>query len=149
MLHFLFNCKPHQILMHLLLCLRDYPFSIFFNIYAILYYIYSNLLLFFYFLFVELLNPLCLVLDTDPLQCNSGKKKPRNMCMIIALFHLFHTMWWNGIKWVLSSGGISRHSVLYLLQDNNNGRQSCVHANFEPDELQKTIDLHTCHAYLD
>lgn len=99
---------------------------------------------FYYFLFVELLNPLCLVLDTDPLQCNSGKKKPRNMCMIIALFHLFHTMWWNGIKWVLSSGGISRHSVLYLLQDNNNGRQSCVHANFEPDELQKTIDLHTC-----
>lgn len=47
---------------------------------------------FYYFLFVELLNPLCLVLDTDPLQCNSGKKKPRNMCMIIALFHLFHTM---------------------------------------------------------
>lgn len=44
---FFFNCKPHQILMHLLLCLRDYPFSIFFNIYAILYYIYSNLLLFF------------------------------------------------------------------------------------------------------
>lgn len=31
MLHFLFNCKPHQILMHLLLCLRDYPFSIFFQ----------------------------------------------------------------------------------------------------------------------
>lgn len=81
---------------------------------------------FYYFLFVELLNPLCLVLDTDPLQCNSGKKKPRNMCMIIALFHLFHTMWWNGIKWVLSSGGISRHSVLYLLQDNNNGRQLCT-----------------------
>lgn len=43
----------------------------------------------------------------------------------------------------------ARHCVLYLLQDNN-GRQSshCVHANFEPDELQKTIDLHTCHAYL-
>lgn len=30
MLHFLFNCKPHQILMDLLLCLRDYPFSFYF-----------------------------------------------------------------------------------------------------------------------
>lgn len=30
MLHFLFNCKPHHILMDLLF-LRDYPFSIFFQ----------------------------------------------------------------------------------------------------------------------
>lgn len=65
MLHFLFNCKPHHILMDLLFVPVITLLVYFFNICAILYNIHSNLLR---FLFVELLNPLCLVLDTDLLQ---------------------------------------------------------------------------------
>lgn len=65
MLHFLFNCKPHHILMDPLFVSVITLLVYFFNICVILYNIHSNLLR---FLFVELLNPLCLVLDTDLLQ---------------------------------------------------------------------------------
>lgn len=66
MLHFLFNCKPHQNLMDLLLCLLDYPFSIIFSTFTQFFITFIQT--FYEFLFVELLNPLCLVLDTDLLQ---------------------------------------------------------------------------------
>lgn len=66
MLHFLFHCKPHQNLMDLLLCLLDYPFSIIFSTFTQFFITFIQT--FYEFLFVELLNPLCLVLDTDLLQ---------------------------------------------------------------------------------
>lgn len=44
MLHFLFNCKPHHILMDLLFVSAITLLVYFFNFYAILYNIHSNLL---------------------------------------------------------------------------------------------------------